>query len=85
LQYNNLKELQVRVLKTIPSVNILHNIERSLFNNVSNYVENKRFSKTVFRNLIEDFYTTNSTTKKSTTMSKCSLVLRKQSNNFDKK
>tara|TARA_B110000977_G_C10990421_1_gene459681 strand:+ start:876 stop:1118 length:243 start_codon:yes stop_codon:yes gene_type:complete len=80
-----LKELKYHVLKQIPSTNIMHTIEKSLFHNTQNYVINRNFSKTIFRNLIEDFYTTNSITKKSTSMLKCSVVLRKQSNNFDKK
>ena len=85
LKYNSLKELKYHVLKQIPSTNIMHTIEKSLFHNTQNYVINRNFSKTIFRNLIEDFYTTNSITKKSTSMLKCSVVLRKQSNNFDKK
>ena len=85
LKYNSLKELKYHVLKQIPSTNIMHTIEKSLFHNTQNYVINRNFSKTIFRNLIEDFYTTNSITKKSTSMLKCSVVLRRQSNNFDKK
>jgi len=85
LKFNDIGELRTRILELVPSINILNNIEKTLFFKDVNYLANRNFSKNILRNLIEDFYATSYMVRKSTIMSKCSLFLRKQSDNFDKK
>jgi len=85
LNYANKKELEYRILKSIPSINNLNRIEKSVLQTTINFVSNKKTSNIILKNLIEDFYKTNSVTKNSAIMSKCSIFLRKLSNNFDKK
>jgi len=81
LPYNSLKDLQDRLKTLLPSYSNLNNIENTNFSNFSS-TSNEFVYETSFHTVIKDFYMTDSLSKSSQTMAKCSQNMRKNWQNF---
>jgi NADH dehydrogenase (ubiquinone) Fe-S protein 1 len=82
LRYNTLKELQERISILLPAMNSMGKIEKNTIFKIKKTNSKSIMHHTKFSPLIEDFYSTDSISKASKIMSKCSKFLRKKSTNF---